>query len=235
MTAQRFPVWATLILFFSFIILCSLGTWQIKRLHWKEGLLAEIDQAYQVDADKNLISSAALLDAYHENRLVLRGTVIGKYLGNKTFKLGPRPHDGRQGYHLYTPLKMLDGGIILINRGWISTDAKLPPVPEGSALRIKGLLRKPDPANDFTPLNRPADDEWFHIDFAELAKVKALPNLAPYVLYVEGPVSGAEPVPVGAKPELYNNHKAYAVFWFMLAGLMVIIYTIRFREQLFRK
>lgn len=224
---SQFPFWATILTIIGVIILCSLGAWQIKRLAWKEGLLADIDQAYQVDVNKNLIGSAQLLDAYHQNRLVLRGTVIGSYQQNKTFKLGPRPRKGKQGFHLYTPLKMLDGGMILINRGWVPADVNLPMPPQGS-VRVSGLIRKPDAPNEFTPPNNPGDDEWFNIDFAQIATVKKLPDLAPYVLYVEGRDTGALPIPVGEKPELYNNHKAYAIFWFMMAGLMAVFYGLRF-------
>lgn len=223
----KLPFWGTILTVIGVIVLCSLGTWQVQRLHWKEGLLSEIDQAYQVDISKKLIGSDELLQAYDENRLVLRGTVIGSYMLKKTFKLGPRTHDGKQGYHLYTPLKLLDGGTILINRGWIANETVMPLPPTGT-VRVQGLVRKPDAPNKFTPMNNPGDDEWFDIDFAQIASVKNIPKLAPYVLYVEGPDTGVQPIPVGAKPELYNNHKYYAVFWFMMAGLMVIIYTLKF-------
>lgn len=231
---QKPPFWATVLTITGVIILCCLGNWQIQRLHWKESLLADIDQAYRVDIDKNLIGSAALLAAYDENRMVLRGTLVGSYMLKKTFKLGPRPRDGRQGYHLYTPFKLLDGGSILVNRGWIADDAAMNMPPEG-VLRLKGLVRKPDTPNEFTPMNNPGDDQWFDINFEQIAKVKNIPKLAPYVLYLEGPLTASEtaaavgqPVPVGERPNLYNSHKGYAFFWFMLAGLLVIIYGLRF-------
>lgn len=224
---HKLPFWGTTLTIIALLVLCSLGTWQVKRLHWKEGLLSEIDQAYQVDIHKNLIGSGELLEAYHQDRLVMRGTLIGSYMMNKTFKLGPRPREGKQGFHLYTPLKLLDGGSILVNRGWIATDTVMPLPPKGT-LRVQGLVRKPDVPNKFTPMNNPGDDEWFDIDFAQIASVKNIPKLAPFVLYIEGPDTGVQPVPVGEKPELYNNHKYYAVFWFMMAGLMIIIYTLKF-------
>lgn len=224
---QKPPFWATVLTIVGVIVLCWLGSWQIERLHWKQGLLAEIDQAYQVDINKNLIGSDELLEAYHENRLVLRGTLVGSYMLKKTFKLGPRPREGKQGYHLYTPFKLLDGGSILVNRGWIAEDEVMPLPPTGT-VRVQGLVRKPDEPNKFTPMNNPGDDQWFDIDFVQIATVKNIPKLAPYVLYVEAPVAVRQPVPVGERPNLYNSHKGYAFFWFMLAGLMVIIFVMRF-------
>ena len=135
--------------------------------------------------------------------------------------------NGQQGYHLYTPLMLLDGGTILINRGWIAADANMPPPPNGT-LRVTGTLKKPDPVNKFTPPNRPIDSEWYFIDFGQIATEKHLTDLAPYVIYTEGPAENASPIPVGAKPELYNNHKSYVIFWFMMAGLMIVFYVLRF-------
>lgn len=227
MTKTKLPFWATVLTIICVIILCALGTWQVQRLQWKEGLLSDIEQAYQVDPDTYLIGSEQLMDAYDQNRLALRGTIIGHYLVNKSFKLGPRPRDGKQGYHLYTPLKLLDDGIVLVNRGWIPATANMPVAPTGT-LRVKGIIKKPDPANRFTPPNRPIDNEWYTIDFAQIAQEKALPNLAPYVLYIEGKSTEGLPIPVGEKPELYNNHKFYAIFWFMMAGMMVVFYILLF-------
>jgi len=223
---RKFPLWATILTVIGVTILCGLGTWQVQRLHWKQGLLADIEQAYQVDATKHLIGSDDIMAAWHEDRLALRGTAIGRFL-KKSFKLGPRTLNGKQGYHLYSPLLLLDGGTLLVNRGWIPADANMPPPPNGTQ-RVTGILRKPDIANEFTPLNRPVDNEWYVIDFAQIASEKNLANLAPYVLYVEGTDTGTLPVPVGQKPELFNNHKSYAIFWFMMAGLMVVFYVLRF-------
>src|SRR4051812_37011399 len=39
---RRFPIGLTLAVVIAFAILVALGTWQVQRLHWKEGLLARI-------------------------------------------------------------------------------------------------------------------------------------------------------------------------------------------------
>jgi len=42
MPSRRFPVGLTVATLAGLAILCSLGVWQVRRLHWKEGLLARI-------------------------------------------------------------------------------------------------------------------------------------------------------------------------------------------------
>src|SRR3954462_14116855 len=39
---RRFPVGLTIAVAIAFAILVGLGTWQVQRLHWKEGVLARI-------------------------------------------------------------------------------------------------------------------------------------------------------------------------------------------------
>ena len=41
---KPFPYIGAFLAVLAFAVLVSLGTWQVERLHWKEGLLATIDQ-----------------------------------------------------------------------------------------------------------------------------------------------------------------------------------------------
>lgn len=214
----------------SVIILCCLGTWQIHRLHWKEALLAQLDAAYKLDAAHTPITASQLSDAVRNNALALRGTLTGRYL-HGDLRLTPRFYQGKPGFNIYTPLQLTDGVIVLVNRGWIPQDmTAIPPAAPGE-VRVTGLLRKPDRGNAFTPPNDPAHNIWFRIDLAQIAQVLHLPQLMPYVLYTEatGAVApGQYPKPAAERLELYNNHRSYAIFWFMMAGMMIGFYGLRF-------
>jgi cytochrome oxidase assembly protein ShyY1 len=52
------------------------------------------------------------------------------------------------------------------------------------------------------------------------------------VLFLEGPeVEGNYPVAAATKPELPNDHLQYAIFWFTMAGVLFIIYCVRFLKK----
>ena len=74
--------WAALVLVpAALVILLSLGTWQVNRLHWKESLLADIQQR----------STAAPVDIAELERLLAAGEAVdyrhamvkGRYLNDK--------------------------------------------------------------------------------------------------------------------------------------------------------
>ncbi|MBI2233864.1 MAG: SURF1 family protein [Micavibrio aeruginosavorus] len=213
---RRPPFWASLLTLVGVIILCSLGTWQVQRLHWKRGVLAAIDLAY--DSAPQPLSAADIERSAERKTLFLRGTVRGHFITEKSLHLVPRVFEGRQGYHLVTPLVMEDGGTILVNRGWMPLETRTDPDASGD-VAVTGLLRKPDRANAFTPKNASSGNTAYSLD---------LQGFLPYVLYAENRDEGQLPIPVGAKPVPQNNHLSYAIFWFTMAGLLLVIYALRF-------
>ncbi|TIT58034.1 MAG: SURF1 family protein, partial [Mesorhizobium sp.] len=114
-----------------FFILLALGTWQVQRLHWKEGLLQTIDQRTH---------SAPLPLAEVEKEFASTGdvdytpvTVTGTFLhsGERHFYA---TWEGDAGFNIYTPLALDDGRFVLINRGFVPYDLK------DAAKRAKGQL-----------------------------------------------------------------------------------------------
>ena len=89
--------------------------------------------------------------------------------------IGPRVHDGKDGFLVVTPLKR-DGSssTILVNRGWIPKKLKrqgdrkagLPLGP----ISIEGLLREPWKKNMFTPDNHPELGQFYFPDVEQMAK-----------------------------------------------------------------
>ena len=89
--------------------------------------------------------------------------------------IGPRIHDGKNGYLVVTPLER-DGraSTVLVNRGWISKKLKRQAdraegLPKGN-LMVEGLLREPWRKNIFTPDNKPESGEFYFPDVHQMAK-----------------------------------------------------------------
>lgn len=220
----------------AFVVLVSLGLWQIHRLEWKNALLTDLDSA-RLNASSTRLTGNDFKQAALSHRLFIGGSVEGQLLKDKAFRLGPRVQDGVAGYHLYAPMRLKDGSIILINLGWI-------PEKEQSVLKdvkdisiLSGLARYPDRANAFTPVNQPQQQLWYSIDFDTLKAQPGMENLEDYVFYADTSLENARPAPIPAAKDWQppNNHLQYAAFWFSMAGLLLVLSGIKLRTVLLQR
>ncbi len=228
---MKFPLWATLFTLLGIAILCSLGTWQLKRLEWKTALLAELEASYQADPMQFELTPEHLA-ALPQDRQIVRSFAEGIYLHDKELLIGPRTHDGKPGYHVITPFETIDNHLVLVNRGWVPLSAKeqgfsRPDEP----LIITGTARKPSAPTRFMPENSPAQGHWYRLDLHEIAAAKGLEDLMPYVLYADPkrPNAASYPLAAATRLEMPNNHMSYALFWFSMAGVLALIYGLRFK------
>jgi surfeit locus 1 family protein len=223
----------TISAFLCFCVLIGLGTWQIQRLHWKEGLTAERDAAISappVPLPRSATAAAAL--DFH------RVEAQGQFLHEHEFYLNATERrSGRGGYLVLTPMQLKDGGIVLVERGWVPPERRNPATraagnPAG-AVSVDGLLRlPPGKPGWFVPANDPARNQWFYVDLLAMARAAGLEGVLPF--YVEaGPAPNPGGLPLGgqADTELVNNHLQYAITWFSLAGILAVIYLLVLRRE----
>lgn len=232
---QRRVVSLTLGSLVAFAVLCGLGTWQIQRLHWKEGLIAERTAATSgapVALPRSL-DDARSLD-FH--RIEARG----QFLYDHEIPVhGIERQGGAAGYLLMTPLRLADGAAVLVERGWVPTEKRDAATraagnPPGT-VSVDGLLRLA-PAEKpgwFLPANDPGRGEWFWIDLPAIAQAAGVPEALPFYLEA-GPAPNPGGLPVGgqANTELRNDHLQYAITWFALAATLVVIYVLLLRREL---
>lgn len=106
------------------LITFALGTWQVKRLKWKNKLVAECEDRLTfkpIPLPKN-ITKEDLPNL--EYRKVL---VTGHFDYSREVFVGPRLHDNRRGYMLVCPFVQSNGaGEVLIDRGWIAAEKVIP-------------------------------------------------------------------------------------------------------------
>lgn len=217
----------------AFAILVSLGLWQLERKSWKEGLLAQIEsRAYGVPGEVLPESSwpgwRAETDEFR--RVRLEGTFLPASTVAVHGLAEVRRGQAVQGFYLFTPLRREDGSIVVVNRGFVSTEereatlAALAAQPS-SAAAIVGLVRAPETRGAFVPENDPARDSWFVRNLADIAAAKRLDRVAPF--YVD---ADSTPQPRGwpkggqTQLALRNNHLQYAWTWFGLAGALVAVF-----------
>ena len=114
-------------------------------------------------------------DAIHEFDY-RRVYATGQFRHDRELLLGPRLHEGTNGYFVITPLEREgDGSTVLVNRGWIKKDLRdQKDRPEGlptGMVTVEGLLREPWKKNFFTPENRPDLDEYYFPDVKQMAEI----------------------------------------------------------------
>ena len=191
-------------------ILVALGSWQMDRLAWKEGILADIEA--RIAADPVALPD----DPDPEADRYLPVRVSGR-LGDRALRVLVSQKQVGAGYRVISPLDTESGRRILLDRGFIKVSEDIPASPEG-VVTITGNLHWPEDRNDSTPENDVADNTWFARDLGQMAGVletEPLMVVAREVSFSDAPVTPL-PVDTGGIP---NDHLEYAVTWYSLAAI----------------
>ncbi|MGA0540253.1 SURF1 family protein [Neotabrizicola sp. VNH66] len=203
-------------------VLLSLGVWQLRRLEWKEGLIA---QAEAMIAQAPVPLPAAPDPAHDRYRAV---TVEGRFTGEETYVLTSTRERG-PGFLIIAAFETEDGRRILIDRGYVPETAKTTP-RRGHGATVTGNLNWPDDITSSTPAHDEKTDIWFGRDLAGMAaQLKTDP-----VLVIARADTGDGITPMPATAAFRNDHLGYAVTWFGLAAVwagMTLGYLWRIRRR----
>lgn len=211
-------------------VLVGLGSWQLQRLKWKNTLMAQYERG-QIESPLALNDIASGQFSEHAYRRV---TFTGTYLHDKEVHLGGRRWHGKTGYQLLTPMRMEDGRIFLVNRGWIPFELKEQEkrtdslVEEASHMAV---LRIPKAGGVFTPENHPEKNFWFTVDFPAIEKFTGITSEPVMLEVIEAkPDINLFPITSDGKRVFRNDHLGYAITWYLLALAALIMFVIRIRR-----
>jgi surfeit locus 1 family protein len=209
----------------AFAVLIGLGTWQVQRKAWKEGLIATVSERFAAPPIPLPPPAAwARLDpATDEFRRV---RFDGEFLNDKealVFTTGSslRGGDAGPGYWVFVPARVA-GGVVMVNRGFVPEgrqDAATRPQGQiAGRVEIVGVMRWPERPGLFTPAAEPAKNLWFAREPAAMAEAKGLGPVAPFYVEQESPPApGGLPRAGKLQPSFSNNHLGYALTWYGLA------------------
>ena len=205
-----------------FAVLIGLGVWQIERLHWKLGLIAQMN-ANMVAPPLDLDEARALGEAAQYHAMLLRGC----FDNAKEAYLYTTDPEGVPVYHVLTPFVLDDGRVLLVDRGFIPTTLRDPRTraePEGRRL-VFGIWRKPDRPGPFAPAPDLAHRVWYARDLAGIAKADGIALAAPVLVEADAtPNPGGWPKGGQTIVNLPNDHLQYSIVWFGLAAGLLGIY-----------
>lgn len=203
----------------------ALGGWQVQRLSWKQELIARVEARVHA-TPVGLPEDLHLASVESDTLEYLRVSVEGVYAAPHTVLVRAATELGT-GYWALTPLRLWDGRLIWVNRGFVpagtTTDAARASVPEGTS-EVIGLLRSSEPGGSLLQSNRPGDDRWYSRDIAALSVARKTGPAAPVFIDAQqeralSPKGSVTPVPGLTVVSFPNNHLGYALTWFVLAGL----------------
>jgi surfeit locus 1 family protein len=218
-------------------VLIGLGVWQVKRLHWKEGLIAAIDA--RTKAEPISLDQAIALAKEGQDPTYYRVRVEGRFDNSKELYLFSQSiSDGTPGWHVITPFTTSQGELVLVDRGFVPDNLTDPSMRASGQIEgvttVTGIVRAPDAQGLFTPNNEPEANRWFWRDLngmvASMFSTATL-DVPPFFLEAEkSEVPGGWPQGGQTRLELPNNHLQYAITWFGLAAALVVIYAFYVRS-----
>ncbi len=203
----------------------GLGVWQVQRLSWKTALLAEIDQgaasaAIPLPADPQPFTKVRVEGLLRRDLAAFYGIEV------RSTRAGPVP-----GAFLLNPLERPGADPIIVDRGWVPTDAPQDGAPIPAT--VEGYIRPAERPVRFGAADDPAARRFYALDPVAVGASLGLRQVAPYTLVaLGGGPRGVYPEPAQALPRPANNHFIYALTWFGLAAALLGVFGVYARRLL---
>jgi surfeit locus 1 family protein len=204
------------------------GRWQ-----WDKGLQRQVQwDAFARGADAPLALGGRDVGSIPRFRRV---ALMGRFDGARQFLLDNRTHAGSAGYEVLTPLRLDDGRVLLVDRGWVAftgSRARLPDVAlrADAPVTLTGRLDDlPTPGLELGRMPPPRDDHWPKVtsypSMSQLAGAYGRTLEPRIVLLDPGAPNGyvRDWQPPGLPP---IRHLSYAVQWWGFAVTLSIIWLV---------
>ncbi len=230
------------------VVLLALGTWQVQRLQWKQDLivkrhsalagnpvtLADIEAGVELGYDVDWLKVGARGSYRHD-------------LERHVYSL----RKGKIGWRLLTPFIVPGRFAVFVDRGFV------PDASKELATRPESITGPAEGEHDiigfvrvdfampglFTPANQPGQNRWYGIDLIELANTMpddlgfVAPDryaaILPVVVQLAPGSAPADGLPIvdAVETDLPNKHLQYAVTWYGLAIVLVVISALFYRSR----
>ncbi len=207
-------------------ILVSLGVWQVHRLRWKEGILAQIAAAEQ--------AAPVVLQPGTKPPDFARVQVSGTLRGGSAALFGAEVRGDRLGAQEIEVLDRKVGPPVLVDLGWVAS-YPVAPAPEKGPRDVVGYIRQGETPNFLSAADDVDGRRFYTLQPALISQALGAPDAAPFVvvaLAASGkPPAADEPVPATELPRPPNNHLNYALTWFGLAGALLAVFAVWVRSR----
>jgi len=203
-------------------IMISLGIWQLERADEKTRLMATWEEHGALKAIK-------LDDIEIGDNSLYRHVLVTGHFEPNYFLLNNQFRQGKVGFDVISPLRLANGGRVLVNRGWISasqniTDLPKVETPEQNVQLVGRLNLLPSVGYKLKYIDTPGWPKlvqyldakllanWF--DAKIVAQIIQLDAAQDYGFNREWPGFSTHP----------EKHQAYALQWFLMATVLLTSY-----------
>jgi len=218
----------------------ALGTWQIERRGEKLALIAMLDR--RLSAAPVALPARNMwpqLDQAHDEYRRVKFSVGFVPGAQALVYAGPSPFPSDMpgaGYWVFALTRRTNGDLLVINRGYVpeqQKDTKWRGANDGTAkVDMIGVMRWPQARSFFAPDDDPARNLWFVRDHLAMARAKDWGEVAPFYIELEAPQPPEGlPRPPPVRPNLRNAHLQYAITWYGLAVVMMVMLLFWMRSQ----
>jgi surfeit locus 1 family protein len=214
-------------------ILLGLGTWQVQRMAWKEGLIAQIEARARGEA--GTIMPEESWSAWQQTTTSSGASAsrAASFMSTKHRFMGWRPPSAEHPRRASTfSLRYASraAAVVMVNRGFVPTElrdpARRPNSQPAGEVTVNGLVRAPEERTWFTPDDVPGQNRWFTRDPAAIASARNLDRVAPFYIEADAtPNPGGWPRGGQNRLNLPNNHLQYALTWYGIALTLVGVFT----------
>ncbi|MBI2710516.1 MAG: SURF1 family protein [Actinobacteria bacterium] len=242
----RRPRWIVshLIVLVIAVLFIRLGFWQLDRLHYKRdrNTLWRSQMALPVRPVETLLRPGESDATVHADQLRVV-TATGTYLPGSQVLVRGRTLNDVPGSWVLAALRLPDGRIVPVVRGWMANDGRYDAVPRGldppaGQVTVTGWLRPPEHRGRFGAVI-PADGRLTSIarvDVARYGRQMGAPVLPAWVqLRAEQPSTRPAPTPprplAPPDPTDQGPHFSYAIQWFSFAAIGLIGYPLILRRK----
>lgn len=213
------------------VAMVNLGLWQLRRLDERQAFNTVVEQRY--DAAPRPIGEVLVPDVDPDDVEWRPVTATGTYRGDETIRIVNRSQNGFAGDNVVVPMDLADGGVLLVNRGFLPLGIDLPPAPSGE-VTITGRLR-PSQERRTGQLSDPTEGvlaEAQRVDIDRLAP-QIDGDVAPmYVDVFESRPADADVLEPVAAPDLSEGpHLSYAVQWFTFSIAVAVGWVLAVRRS----
>jgi len=213
------------------VVMVGLGFWQLDRLDERKALNVDVREAIQADpvAVEALFGTDPL-----DHTAVL---VSGEYLADESFLVANRTFDTQAGAWLATPMRLSDGRLIVVSRGWVprlwaaGADNRVIDTPTGT-IEVLGRIRGSVGGGRIGGGTSSIWPEISRLDTVVAGEMLGLEFEESWVQLVQqAPPLGELPIPVPAPGLDEGPHLAYAFQWFFFSFGTVVAYVLILRKR----
>jgi surfeit locus 1 family protein len=197
----------------------KLGLWQLHR-----GQAQSAQDVAQAQADRAGVAAwhGEIGPAAWEHKV----TMSGEWDASNQVLLDNRIHNEQAGYYVLTPLRLDDGRVMAVMRGWVARGANGAPRVEVPAGQVHVVVRLALPDQHYVELSSStvAGNVWQNLDWSRYRALVKKPLVAALAYQLDGNDALVRDWPQGGVSA--ERHYMYAGQWFLFAGLAGALFII---------